>query len=293
MRTAAGASRRVVSVRLCLEADRVDGSVNLRLADDLSDLVFERGVLGEVDGLVADSFDVGEALGIHVADHDDRGAEDVGRGCGSHADRACAGNVDGGSDTDAGVDCPVEAGGEDVGEHGEVLDLRHGLGLVGERDEVEVGVGDHDVLGLAADPSAHVDVAVGSAGATGVDVEADSGLLGAAGAAAAASDVEGDGDEVSLFDVLDVGAEFDDFAGDLVAEDHAGGRGGAAADHVLIGAADVGGNDLQDDTVIDLLSCRIFEFGVVDRLNFDMIWTEKDDSAIGRHTISFSVVKAC
>jgi hypothetical protein len=35
------------------------------------------------------------------------------------------------------------------------------------------------------------------------------------------------------------------------------------------------------------------EFGVVDRLNFDMIWTEKDDSAIGRHKISFPVVKAC
>jgi hypothetical protein len=27
-------------------------------------------------------------------------------------------------------------------------------------------------------------------------------------------------------------------------------------------------------------------------LNFDMIWTEKDDSAIGCHKISFSVVKA-
>jgi len=28
-------------------------------------------------------------------------------------------------------------------------------------------------------------------------------------------------------------------------------------------------------------------------LNFDMIWTEKDDSAIGCHEISFSVVQAC
>ena len=78
-----------------------------------------------------------------------------------------------------------------------------------------------------------------------------------------------------------------------MAEDHPGGRGGAAADHVLIGAADVGGDDLQDDTVIDLLSGRIFEFGVVDRLHFDMIWTEKDDSAIGRHKNSLFVVKAC
>jgi len=52
----------------------------------------------------------------------------------------------------------------------------------------------------------HVDVAVGSAGAARVDIEADSGLFGAAGAAAAASDVERDGDEVTLLDVLDVGA---------------------------------------------------------------------------------------
>jgi hypothetical protein len=61
---------------------------------------------------------------------------------------------------------------------------------------------------------------------------------------------------------------------------------------VLIGAADVGGDHLQDDAVIDLLPCRILEFRVVDRLNFNMIWAEKNDSAIGRHVISFSVVKA-
>ena len=222
LRTAAGASVAFMSVRLCLEADRVDGSVDLGLADDLCDLIFKRRVLCKVDGLIADSFNVGEALGIHIADQDDRGAEDMGRGCGSHADRACAGNVDGGSNTDAGVDCPMEAGGENVGEHGEVLDLRHSLGLVGERYQVEVGVGNHDVLGLAADPSTHIDVAVGSAGAAGVDVEADSGLLGTAGAAAAAGDVEGDGDEVSLVDVFDVRAKFDDFAGNLVPENHAG-----------------------------------------------------------------------
>ena len=196
-----------MSVRLCLEADRVNCSIDVGLADDLGDLIFKRGVPGQVYGLIADSFDVGEALGIHVADQDDRGAEDVGRCRGSHADRARAGNVDGGSDTDASVDCPMEASGKDVGEHGEVLDLRHGLGFVGKRDEVEVGVGDHDVLGLAADPSTHVDVAVRSTGAAGVDVEADSRLLGAAGAAAAASDVEWDSDEVSFPDVLDVGAE--------------------------------------------------------------------------------------
>ena len=68
-------------------------------------------------------------------------------------------------------------------------------------------------------------------------------------------------------DVFDVGAGFDDFAGDLVAENHAGGCGGAAADHVLIGAADVGGDDLQDDAVIDL-------FSVPDSAFWGSRWTE-------------------
>ena len=134
----------------------------------------------------------------------------------------------------------MEAGGEDVRQHGEVADLLHGLCLVGEADEVEVGVGHHDELCLTADPATHIDVAVGTASAAGVDVEADAGVLVAAGATAAAGDVEGDGDEVADVEVLDVRAFFDDLAGDLVTEDHAGRRGGAAADHVLVGAADVG-----------------------------------------------------
>lgn len=148
-----GRFRCVVSMRLCLEADRVDCSVDLGLADNLGNLIFKRDVPGKVDGLIADSFDMREALGIHVADENNRGVEDLGRGCGSHADRTCAANVDGGSNTDAGIDCSVEASGQDVGEHGEVLYLCHGLGLVRKRDQVEVGVGDHDVLGLAVDPS--------------------------------------------------------------------------------------------------------------------------------------------
>ena len=60
---------------------------------------------------------------------------------------------------------------------------------------------------------------VGSAGAVVVDVEADAGVLLATGAAAAAGDVEGDGDEVADVEVFDVGAFLDDLAGDLVAED--------------------------------------------------------------------------
>src|SRR5207247_560881 len=103
-----------------------------------------------------------------------------------------------------------------------------------------IGVGNHDILGLSADPAAHIDVAVGRAGAGGIDGEADAGLAFKAIAAAAAGDVEGNGDQVALFQELDIAAGFDDFAGDFVAENQPGGGGGSAADHVLIRAADIG-----------------------------------------------------
>src|SRR5205085_1599317 len=79
------------------------------------------------------------------------------------------GNVNGGTDADAGRDCAVEAGGEDVREHGQIHDLFQGLVAVREAQEVPVRVWNQDVLCLAAHPAAHVYVAVGAAGTGGVD----------------------------------------------------------------------------------------------------------------------------
>ena len=58
----------------------------------------------------------------------------------------------------------VIAGRENVREQRQVLDLRHRLGFVGELQQVEIGVGNHHVLGLPANPSAHVHIAVSGAG---------------------------------------------------------------------------------------------------------------------------------
>jgi hypothetical protein len=273
----------VLALRPCFKSDGIDCSVNFRLAYDCSDEFAEVVALGEVDWSKADACGVLESLGNHVADHDDGGTEDLGGGGSGEAYRACSGDVDDGANAYASHDGTVEAGGENVGEHGEVFDLRHGLGLVGEFDEVEVGVGDKDVLGLATDPAAHVDIPIGTAGATGIDVEADAGLLLAAGEAAAAGDVEGNGDEIADLEVLDVRAGFDDFAGDLVAEDHAGGGGGAPANHVLIGAADIGGDDLQDDAMINFLACRILHLREVDGLDFNLVLPKKNYSCIFSH----------
>ena len=115
-------------------------------------------------GFAAEALGLLEAFGVHVADDDDGRAEQMARSCAGEADRARRRRRRRSSPADAGGDGAVVAGGEDVGEQGEVFDLRHRLVFVGEFEQVEIGVGDHDVFGLAADPAAHVDVAVGAAG---------------------------------------------------------------------------------------------------------------------------------
>src|SRR6202011_999257 len=119
------------------------------------------------------------------------------------------------------------------------------------------------------------------AGAIGVDVKADAGVALSTGPAAAACDVERNRYEVADIEILDVTALLDHFAGDLVSEHHAGRRRRAAADHVLVGAADIRRDDLENDAVIDRLSCRIAEGRKVDVLNFDAAGLEINHAAIG------------
>src|SRR4029077_9532713 len=107
---------------------------------------------------------------------------------GGDADRSGTGDVHGGPGLGAGGVGAVEAGGEDVREHGQVGDLLHCLLAVREDQQVPVRVRDEDVVGLAADPATHVDIPVGGAGAVGVDVQTDAGLALLAVPTAAAGD---------------------------------------------------------------------------------------------------------
>ncbi|MDT4879790.1 hypothetical protein FQZ97_1154970 [compost metagenome] len=108
-------------------------------------------------------------------------------------------------------------------------------------------------------------------------------MLFLAGTATAAGHVEGYGNQVADLQVLHVTAFLDHLAGDLVAEHQADLGGGTAAHHVLVRAADVGGDDFQDDPVLDLLAARVLHFGVVDLLDFDLARTEINDTTITRH----------
>ena len=198
------------------------------------------------------------------------------------SDRSGAGDVDDRARSDARRDRAVIAGGEDVGEQREIVDLRHGSRLVGELQQIEIGVRHHDVLRLAADPAAHVDVAVGRAGPRRIDVQADAGLAFLAVAAAPAGDVEGHRNQIADFDELHVAPGFDDLAGDLVAEHQPVRRGGAAADHVLVAAADVGGDDFENDAVLAFARAQR-EFRKVDGLYLHLARSHISDSAVRSH----------
>ena len=63
LRTVAGASLGAVPVTARLEADAVDRASTSGSPDDLLDLLGQRGVLGEVDGLAAEALRLREALG--------------------------------------------------------------------------------------------------------------------------------------------------------------------------------------------------------------------------------------
>ena len=182
-------------------------------------------------------------------------------------------------------------GRQDVGEAGQVADLLHGLVAIRQFQQVEVGVGHQHVLGLAAGPVAHVNIAVGTAGTRRVDRQAHAGVHFLAAAAAAAGDVERHRDQITDLQVLHVTALLDHLTGDLVAQHQADLSGGTAAHHVLVGAADIGGNHTQNDPVFDLATARVLHFRIVDFLHFDLASAEIDDATITRHTyFSFLVV---
>ena len=252
-------------------------------ADGLGHDLAQAVVLAEINWLEADGLGMSETLGVEVADHDDGGAEDAGRGRGREADRACARHIDGRAHSDLGRHGTVKTRRQDVAQHGEVADLGHGLRLVGEAQQVEVGVGHHDVARLPPDPPTHVDIAIGTPGAARVDREANARVTLVAGPAASAGDIERHGHEIALLQHLDVGAHLDHLAGDLVPE-HESFRGrGPAADHMLVGTADIGRDDLQDHAMRDGPAVRRFHLGIVDALDLDLVLAEIDHASIVAH----------
>jgi len=66
-----------------------------------------------------------------------------------------------------------------------------------------------------------------------------------------------------------------------VAKDHARWGRCTTPNHVLVGATDVRRHDLEDDAVIDGLSCGVAEGRKVDLLNFDATGLEINNASVG------------
>ncbi len=183
---------------------------------------------------------MGQTFRIPIADEHYRCSKNVTRSCGSQTYRTRSGNVDDRADFDTCGLCAVIPGRQNVGEHGEIFDLRHCLIFVGKFKQVEIGVWHKNILCLSANPSAHVNVAIGSARLLRVHIETDAGVPLTAGTTASAGNIKGHRNEIAEIDKLNVFALFNDFAGDFVAQNKAFGCSSAAPHHVLVGAADIG-----------------------------------------------------
>ena len=247
----------VMAVAAGFKADAIYRAVHFRNLEDLGNLIADGGVLGDVHGFAAETPGLRQPLRDQVTHNHDRRAQQLAGGRAGETDRAGARNINRRSRANARADSAMIARRQNVRQAGQVADLRHGLRLVGEFQQIEIGVRDHDIVGLAAHPAAHIHVAVSCAGPRRIHIQADAGGAFLTVTTPAAGDVKRHGNQVSNLDELDIPAGFDDFAGDLVAQDQAFGRGGAAADHVLVAATNVGGNNFENDAM--------FAFAIPDR----------------------------
>src|ERR1700693_5219356 len=177
----------------------------------------------------------------------------------------------------------MEAGRQNVCQHGQIHYLGQSLVLVRELEQVEVSVGNHDVTGLSADPTAHVDIAIGATGATRIDRQADAGVCLTASTAPSTGDIERHRHKITQLHHLDVRALLDHLASDLVPEHHPCRGSRATADHMLVGPTDIGRDDLQDYAVLDLAALRVLELWISDILDLHLARPGVDDAAIPAH----------
>lgn len=115
-------------------------------------------------------------------------------------------------------------------------------------------------------------------------------MLFLAGAATTAGDIERYRYQIAFLEGFDILAELDHFTGNFVAQHQSRGGGSAAAYHVLIGTAYIGGYHFQDDAMLDFLASRIIQLGERNGLDFDPTLFDVNDTAIFCHDLISLVV---
>src|SRR5947209_7969606 len=152
-----------------LEADGIDRTVDFGYADDGFYLIC-RLTTRYIDRFATESSSLGEPLRVHVGDDNDGRTKKLSRVRSCESNRTRAGHVDSRARFHARTVGTVEAGGKDVGQHGEITQFGRSLVRVGKGEQVPVRVRHQHVLRLPADPAAHVDVPIRRSRSIRVDV---------------------------------------------------------------------------------------------------------------------------
>jgi len=163
----------------------------------------------------------------------------------------------------------MKASGEDVRSRVRSRIFAIALSLSGNFSKLKSAYGTMTYSGLSADPAAHIDIAVSRAGARRIHAQANARLAFLAIAATAAGDIERHGNQVADFDEFDIPPGLNHFTGNFMTQHQPSRRGCASAHHMLVAAANVGRNDLQNDAML-AFSVSQCEFRKVDGVNFDL-----------------------
>src|ERR1700733_12291142 len=174
----------------------------------------------------------------------------------------------------------MKASWKNVGEQSKVSDLLERFVLVGELQQLEVGPGHHHVFGLTALPSAKVETIRPAVTKLLVRTEADIGMALLAICAGAARHIERHRADVAFLDILDSRPDLDNLTGVLVAHQHSRRSCKAPIVNVQVAAADVGGNEFQNDGMIDLPAFGIGKFGVSAITDLHLVCSHKHNGAI-------------
>ena len=118
-------------------------------------------------------------------------------------------------------------------------------------------------------------------------------MLFLAGAATTAGNVERYRNQITFLERFDILADLDHFAGDFVTQHQPRSSSGAAAHHVLIGAANIGRGHFQDHAMFNFLAGGIIQLGEGNGLDFDPPLCDVNDTAIFCHDLISFVVGWC
>ena len=175
-----------------LEPNSINSTIHFVAACDLCNHVAETITCRKINWFEAHFPRVIEPFLVEVTDHNDRSAQNA-SGCrSSKPHRSRTRDIYNRTNPDAGFHRTVKAGRQDVRKHRQVADFFHRLLAIGELEQIEIGIGHHDIAGLPANPASHINISIGATGTRRVDRQANTCVLGFTATAATTSDIERD-----------------------------------------------------------------------------------------------------